>query len=621
MLSKSIATVLLLVLVALLVTTCQSGNPTSTVPTVPPPPPTVPPAPSPTAPSFANTPEGVVSKILYSIQTQDANGYLDALDPDLRKEPNYFMASTFSKGLLAAFGLGSSIDVSKISFRDVRVEIVDNNDEIARVFATGKIRNLAFATEDDFQGMFVTRKIDGTWFVSDEATANAKAIQAAAQATAQAVESECRQVPSKIKFELEGPIQYQYKSFSDGSELTASSEFKVRVTNENDEPRTIVADWHLFLHLDSGDGGQMRGSFDRDFAPNQSQVITLGSDSGTYGGKSTSQDLTFMLKQVDNVIYRFDEPKMGRPIQSPLSCIISGTEIPLRFVRRETTIWEIDMVSQNEGWAITSDDWILHYIDGVWREEYLPIRFDDVHSLHMISPEEGWAVGSDGLALHYINGVWENVETRADRRVQFRNVSMASNKAGWVSGYWIGGGQPFLMQYTDDYWLRYAMPEVNTPEYFSDINRIFMLSPDEAWAVTGTTYDRDRSFLHLANGEWKKVENPSRQPLWGLHGVAPNDIWAVGDEGTIVHYDGNTWTNVESPTDSNLKDVYFVSANEGWAVGELTILHYRDGNWEKQEAPITNNINSISMISADEGWAVGGNTILHYKDDVWVDAE
>ncbi len=156
------------VLVALLVTNCQLANLTSAVPTVPPPALTVPPQPSPTAPGFANTPEGVVSKILYSIQSQDANGYLDALDPDLRKQPNYFMGATFSRGILAAFGLGSSIDVTKISFRDVRVQTRDSNGKVAHVQAIGKIRNLALATEDDFQGTFATRNINGSWFVSDE---------------------------------------------------------------------------------------------------------------------------------------------------------------------------------------------------------------------------------------------------------------------------------------------------------------------------------------------------------------------------------------------------------------------------------------------------------------------
>ena len=51
--------------------------------------------------------------------------------------------------------------------------------------------------------------------------------------------------------------------------------------------------------------------------------------------------------------------------------------------------------------------------------------------------------------------------------------------------------------------------------------------------------------------------------------------WAVGQNGSILHWDGNHWSITQSPTTLNLNAVQFLSANDGWAAGDDgTILHW-----------------------------------------------
>jgi hypothetical protein len=81
-------------------------------------------------------------------------------------------------------------------------------------------------------------------------------------------------------------------------------------------------------------------------------------------------------------------------------------------------------------------------------------------------------------------------------------------------------------------------------------------------------------------GRWK-WENPLPQGQWllGVNGSGDNDVWAVGLEGAIVHWDGVGWSVENSPTDETLTDVWASGANDAWAVSANgAILHWDLGS-------------------------------------------
>ena len=54
-----------------------------------------------------------------------------------------------------------------------------------------------------------------------------------------------------------------------------------------------------------------------------------------------------------------------------------------------------------------------------------------------------------------------------------------------------------------------------------------------------------------------------------------NNIFAVGDGGTIVQFDGNAWSKATSPTTNNLRAIWGSSPTNIYAVGEGgVVLHY-----------------------------------------------
>src|SRR3569832_2924384 len=58
------------------------------------------------------------------------------------------------------------------------------------------------------------------------------------------------------------------------------------------------------------------------------------------------------------------------------------------------------------------------------------------------------------------------------------------------------------------------------------------------------------------------------QDLWGVWGIHSNDVWVVGDSGTILKWDGSSWTTQASGTTRSLFAVRGVDTNNVWAVGE-----------------------------------------------------
>lgn len=63
----------------------------------------------------------------------------------------------------------------------------------------------------------------------------------------------------------------------------------------------------------------------------------------------------------------------------------------------------------------------------------------------------------------------------------------------------------------------------------------------------------DNVVLHSIGGTSKR--------LTGVYAIAPNDVYAVGDNGTMVHYDGSAWTPVNVGTSDDITDVWGVSSN------------------------------------------------------------
>lgn len=91
--------------------------------------------------------------------------------------------------------------------------------------------------------------------------------------------------------------------------------------------------------------------------------------------------------------------------------------------------------------------------------------------------------------------------------------------------------------------------------------------------------------------------------MWG---TGPADVWAVGTEGTLAHFDGVGWSAVPSGTTS---DLYGLGSgpSDVWAVGGRDVLHWVGTGWTKKENGANDGLSSVWGFGPTDVCVAGGD--------------
>ncbi|PTL81542.1 hypothetical protein [Vitiosangium sp. GDMCC 1.1324] len=124
--------------------------------------------------------------------------------------------------------------------------------------------------------------------------------------------------------------------------------------------------------------------------------------------------------------------------------------------------------------------------------------------------------------------------------------------------------------------------------------------------------------------EWVRADSKTTQTLESIHGSGPNDVWAVGRLGTLIHWDGTQWSGVDSGTNIDLHAVWAVGPKDAWAVGERgTVLHWDGTRWSRMALGIDNTLADVWASGPGDVWIVAGSGErffygpLHFDGKVW----
>ena len=150
------------------------------------------------------------------------------------------------------------------------------------------------------------------------------------------------------------------------------------------------------------------------------------------------------------------------------------------------------------------------------------------------------------------------------------------------------------------------------------LNGVFLTDgPDGAWVAAADGSGGRVIRLQRQAGGWTSELGPAwRAPLRAVVAVSDANVWAVGDQGLILHRDGSGWHELPSPAPAaSLTTIQmFGQGEEGWAGGTVTavdqlpvpvLLHFQSGGWTRD--PSIAGPGSIQSLhfAGPSGWATG----------------
>jgi hypothetical protein len=102
--------------------------------------------------------------------------------------------------------------------------------------------------------------------------------------------------------------------------------------------------------------------------------------------------------------------------------------------------------------------------------------------------------------------------------------------------------------------------------------------------------------------------------LKAVWAVNANDVYAVGNTGTILHrVNGTSWAAVASGIPDNLRSVWASSSSDVWVGSEHgAILHFDGSGWSDMPSPSTSDVDTIWGTGPSDVWFGGSTMILHW---------
>jgi hypothetical protein len=268
-----------------------------------------------------------------------------------------------------------------------------------------------------------------------------------------------------------------------------------------------------------------------------------------------------------------------------------------------------------------------------------------LNGVAVVSANDAWAVGHSGdpgsiplqtLTEHWDGARWSIIPSPSPGTYNgnvLNAVDAISANDVWAVGWYQSGstgqeGGALTMHWDGISWTVIPNPSPST------LYGVTAVSSNDVWAVG------EQTILHWNGTNWNKVSFPpppgdSYQILKGISATSANDIWAVGYSQwsyfygyryapLTYHWDGCQWNLISNAgnIDEFLFSVTAIAPNDTWAVGDNgQTQHWNGGTWSRVAAPfpgLGGRFNGVVAASAREVWAVGsyndGNQWLTWID-------
>ena len=213
-----------------------------------------------------------------------------------------------------------------------------------------------------------------------------------------------------------------------------------------------------------------------------------------------------------------------------------------------------------------------------------------------------YACGDAGTVLHCRNQQWHALPA----------VSEAAVHCLWDAGdggLYTGGQMGQIFRYHQGAWtLAYDL--------FLDVTilDIWGSSPDSIYAVGD-----EGLVLHWNGVDWQRMVSGTKSALYSIWGYDDTHILAVGDFGLVLRWNGETWAEFYAGTENFLFDIWGDALDNIFIVGlSGTLVHFDGQRWNLTPTRARDDLMAVDGLPGHPPFAVGtqGN-ILRFDGNQW----
>jgi len=140
------------------------------------------------------------------------------------------------------------------------------------------------------------------------------------------------------------------------------------------------------------------------------------------------------------------------------------------------------------------------------------------------------------------------------------------------------------------------------------VKKIWGSGVDDIFAV-----GYEGAILHYDGARWQAMTSNTTRPLRSVWGTAGNNVYAVGDIGALLHYDGRQWRQVDLDTYEGLRSVWGRGPDDIYVTGREGGIHHYDGSfWSALASPVASSLNASHGIG-DALLVVGDGGVIAVK--------
>jgi hypothetical protein len=160
------------------------------------------------------------------------------------------------------------------------------------------------------------------------------------------------------------------------------------------------------------------------------------------------------------------------------------------------------------------------------------------------------------------------------------------------------------------------------------MNDVWGTSASDVWAVgeAGTV-------MHFDGAGWKGVTGVGDGPdylqqqsgnfgarLLRVHGSAPNDVWFIGETKQVLHWNGTTLQVGAYSGSLTPRAVWARSSQDAWLVGDAgSVSRWNGSAWADGSSGTSQNLRAVWGFASDDVLVAGGSVVRHWNGSAWED--